>query len=100
MPEPGRPGAEARNILPQELTDRRRPGRVEYNNQHVIAMMRDPTALDPATLADVSVPFDNSGDESDESDNLAPARGILTGLLLALPFWALIGAGAWFFLRG
>lgn len=100
MPDPGSPAAEGQTTIPQTLVERRRPDRVEYDNPHAIAIMRDPTALDPAASADISVPFENLGAESDDNDNLAPARGILTGLLLALPFWALIGAGAWFLLRG
>ena len=100
MPEPGSPDAEGETTPTQTLIERRRPGRVAYTNPHVVALMRAPTALDPATSAEVSAPFEDLGTEHDDSDNLAPAKGILAGLVLALPLWALIGAGAWFFLRG
>jgi len=100
MPEPGLPDAEGETTPTQTLTERRRPGRIEYANPHVVALLRDPTALDPAASAEVSGPFEDLGTEGDDGDNLAPAKGILTGLVLALPLWALIGAGAWFFLRG
>jgi hypothetical protein len=81
------------------LVERRRPGRVEFTNPHVIALLREPTAFDPAVSVEISGVEDLSTAD-DDSDNLAPAKGILAGLLLALPLWALIGAGAWFFLRG
>jgi hypothetical protein len=61
-------------------------------------MMRDPTRLEPATAVDISVPLENLG-AGDDDDNLATAKGILTGVALALPLWVLIGAGAWFLLR-
>jgi hypothetical protein len=82
------------------LIERRRPGRIEYSNPHVIALMRDPTTLDPAAPADVPGPFHDPDTPADDGDGLAPAKGILAGLVLALPLWALIGAGAWLLLRG
>jgi hypothetical protein len=33
------------------------------------------------------------------SDSLAPARGILLGILIAVPFWCLLAVGLWFWLR-
>jgi len=99
MPEPGSPGAEGQTTATPTLVERRRPGRVEFTNPHVLALLRDPTAGDPGTSAEISEQLEDLG-TSEDDDNLAPAKGILTGLLLALPFWALIGAGAWFLLRG
>jgi hypothetical protein len=100
MPEPGLPNAEGQTTITQPLLERRRPGRVEHTNPHVIALLRDPTALDPDAPPDISGPLQDLGTAGDDLDDLAPAKGILTGLLLALPLWALIGAGAWFLLRG
>jgi hypothetical protein len=98
MPEPGSPGAEGQTTVPDTFIERRRPGRLEYNSPQLIEMMRAPTKLDPATSVDISIPLQNLGTE-DDGDNLATAKGILTGVVLALPLWALIGAGAWFLLR-
>jgi len=100
MAKPGSPGAEDQTTPTQTLVERRRPGRVEFTNPHVVAMLRDPTALDPAAAAEISGPVEDLGTTSDGYDSLASARGIVTGVLLALPLWALIGAGAWFLLRG
>lgn len=100
MPEPGSPGAEGQTAPTETLVERRRPGRVEYVNPHVIALLRAPTALDPGASVEISGAAEDLVTADDDGDNLAPAKGILAGLLLALPLWALIGAGAWFFLRG
>jgi len=99
MPERGPPGAEGQTTATSTLVERRRPGRVEFINPHVIALLRNPTTGDPDTSAEFSEPLEDLG-TSEDNDNLAPAKGILAGVLLALPFWALIGAGAWFLLRG
>jgi hypothetical protein len=98
MPEPGSPNVEGQTTLTQPLVERRRPGRVEYTNPHVVALLREPTALDLDAPPDISGPFQDLSTADDASDDLAPAKGILAGLLLALPLWALIGAGAWFLL--
>jgi hypothetical protein len=96
MPEPVSPGAEGQTAATSTLVERRRPGRIEFTNPHVVALLRDAAGIEPAESAELSGPVE----DLDDRDNLAPAKGILTGLLLALPLWALIGAGAWFFLRG
>jgi hypothetical protein len=100
MPEPGSPAAEGQTTDSPTFVDRRRPGRVEYSSPQLIEMMRGQTRLDPAASLNTCIPFENLGIASDDSDNLSAARGILTGVVLALPLWALIGAGAWFLLRG
>lgn len=99
MPEPGSPDVESQTTVEEPLVERRRPGRIEYSNPHVIALMRAPTTIDSGAV-EISTSFDHADTEAEDSDNLAPAKGILTGLLLALPLWALIGAGAWFLLSG
>lgn len=99
MPELGSPAAEGQTIATDTVIERRRPGRVEYSDPQLIKLLRGSTRLDPVTSVDICVPFENLGTESDDRDNLAPAKGILTGLVLALPLWALIGAGAWLLLH-
>jgi hypothetical protein len=100
MPEPCSHATEGQTTDPPTFVERRRPGRVEYSSPQLIEMMRGETRLDPSASLTTCIPFENLGSASDDGDNLSAARGILTGVLLALPLWALIGAGAWFLLRG
>jgi hypothetical protein len=61
--------------------ERRRPGRVEYTNPALVALLRAPSAEpDTTEIAD---------------DPLAPARGIGVGVLLAIPAWAGIAVLVW-----
>ena len=61
--------------------ERRRPGRIEYTNPALIALLRAPSAP-PET--------------EELADNpLATARGIGVGLLLAIPAWAGLGILVW-----
>jgi hypothetical protein len=68
--------------------DRRRPGRAEVN-PHLIPMLRDPAGLDSDLL------LRDSTDPSPDRQDLAPAIGILVGLALSVPLWAIIGALVW-----
>lgn len=61
-------------------SDRRRPGRVGTMSPELLPLLRATT-----------VP--------DHGDGLAPARGIMVGVLLSLVLWAMIGGGAWLVLR-
>ncbi len=54
--------------------DRRRPGRLEQISADLIPLLRTETAQ-----------------YVDGSDSLAPARGIVVGLLLSALLWALVG---------
>jgi hypothetical protein len=67
---------------PSFISDQRRPGRLEHVSPALIPMLRKPGQYVDA----------------DDSDPLAPARGIAVGLLLSAPLWALIGLGVWFIL--
>jgi hypothetical protein len=65
------------------MADRRRPGRTDYQNSHLIAVLRDqPTISNPATAEVDAVPTVLS------VDDLALARGILIGLPIATAMWA------------
>ena len=68
------------------LTDRRRPGRVEYTDKALIALLRDPAA----EVVDDAL-------EIDDGDALAPSRGVLFGLLIGLGMWCAIGLTIWHF---
>ncbi len=58
--------------------DRRRPGRPEAVNPHLIMLLRDPTAPEDPDLIQRS------------QDDLGAARGIAVGLVLSAPFWGLV----------
>lgn len=80
--------AEAR----QQSTDRRRPGRAEYANPDLIALLRTAPFAENAAATDAAV--------TDSENPLATAKGIGVGILLAIPLWALIGLAARFVLLG
>jgi hypothetical protein len=67
---------------PSAVPDQRRPGRLEQVSPALI-----PLPCEPAQCADT--------DQDIDTDPLVPARGIIVGLLLSVPLWALIGLGIW-----
>jgi hypothetical protein len=77
------PEAGASVSTPSVVTDRRRPGRLAQASPALIPLLRKPTQFVDTEL-------------NSNTDPLAPARGILVGLLLSVPFWALVGLGVWF----
>jgi hypothetical protein len=82
---------------PPVVADRRRPGRVNYAQSALIELLRQKPGGATVEEAD---PTSVEADATDEtSDGLAPARGILVGILLSVPIWCLSAAGLWFWLR-
>jgi hypothetical protein len=80
----------------QIALDRRKPRRVETDNRHLIAPLREPTSVSPPLVdraAEKLLP--TVCGEVEDSDPLAPARGIAAGLLIGAAIWSLIGAVAW-----
>ena len=73
--------ADASVANPSSVRDRRRPGRLEQVSPALIPLLREPTRY--------------VDDPGFDSDLLAPARGVLVGLLISVPLWALIGLGIW-----
>jgi hypothetical protein len=73
---------------PVVAKERRRPGRVNYTQPALIDLLRAPP---PSASVDKGV---NGTDEQ-----LAPARGIVFGIMLAVPLWCALGAAAWLVLR-
>ena len=71
--------------------DRRRPGRVDYQDAQLLALLRDqPTITNPATAEVDAYPEVVAND-------LSPARGILLGLPIGAAMWAVISV-IWYFL--
>ncbi len=67
--------------------DRRRPGRPDHASPHLIPLLRTAEIeADAASGALDELPFE---------DALAPAKGIVVGLLLSVPVWAVIGGIVW-----
>jgi hypothetical protein len=79
-----------RATLDLTVTDRRRRGRADYENGHLIALLRDqPTIAPPATTEVDAVA------KVRWTDDLSPARGILIGLPLGVAMWAAIIFAVW-----
>ncbi len=81
------------------LNDRRRPGRKNYTNGFLIAMLRRPSqagaAPDPHAEK-ASAP--EYRDDDDEVDQLGAAKGLILALAFGLASWMLIGIGLWFWI--
>jgi len=73
--------------------DRRRPGRRNYDNPALIALLR--SASKPAAIEDAPEP--QSGVRGE--DDLSPARGVVMSLLIGMVMWSAIGAAIWALLR-
>lgn len=77
-----------------EAEDRRRPGRSAAFSPSLIQLLRKPLpeGEDAAALrAEETLSETIVRDEiEDGTDDLAPARGVLTGLLLSAPLWAIL----------
>jgi hypothetical protein len=80
----GTPGAPVDATAAAPVADRRRPGRVTYANQALIALLRTPSELKTIST---------QGDR----DGPAPAKGMGIGVLLLLLLWEAIGLVAWYF---
>lgn len=85
-------GETAASTIRTRLRDRRRPGRVDYNNPDLVALLRD--ASHPAATQD---PADSSIVFPSE-DALGPARGIALGVVVSGLAWAVIVGSIWILL--
>jgi hypothetical protein len=75
------------------LTDRRRPGRVDFQNPHLVGLLRDSDRVPPAEL-----PAETEFDADEDEDPLRPARGILLGMVIASGMWMAGAVALWTFL--
>jgi hypothetical protein len=78
------------------MHDRRRPGRVEYSDAHLIALLRARQLPDLARpLADGHSGFHLPDAEQYCGDGLGAARGIALGVVLGAVSWTALGAILW-----
>jgi hypothetical protein len=80
---------------PFELTlaDRRRQGRTDHQNAHLIALLRGQSLdIDPAKAEVDAAP------KATSVDDLAPARGIIIGVSIGTAMWAAIVIAVWHFI--
>ena len=77
LTEPGEPRSSS---FPEVVAERRRPGRPETVHPNLISLLRHPATLESAETALVP-PL---------HDDLRPATGIVVGIALSAPFWALL----------
>ena len=82
-------GETAASTILTRLRDRRRPGRMDYSNPDLVALLRD--ASNPADTQD---PADSSIVFPSE-DALGPARGIALGVIISGLAWAVIVGSIW-----
>jgi hypothetical protein len=69
---------------PSVIRDRRRLGRVQQVSATLIPLLRDPAhCVNPDTVED--------------TNPLAPARGVMIGSLISVFLWAFIALGCWLF---
>ena len=76
-------------LLPADI-ERRRPGRVENVNPHMIPLLRDTATVDIAeNHVDIRRHFPHE-------DGLTAVKGIVFAVAVCIPFWALLGTLIWF----
>jgi hypothetical protein len=88
------------NVQDTEVaTDRRRRGRTQTDNPHLITLFRDPIATQRLSEAEN---FRESASpavvQRDEHDPRAVARGIAFGVLGGVGLWAVVCFGVWYLL--
>ena len=74
------------------LADRRRLGRVDYQNPHLLNLLRSP-GEGPPPAEPVEIPAD--AELQEDPDSPAPARGILLGMLIGGSIWVAGGLIVW-----
>jgi hypothetical protein len=73
------------------LTDRRRPGRVDYQDAQLIALLRGQSLdVEPAKA--------EANPKALSVDDLAPARGIIIGVSIGTAMWAVAIFAVWYFI--
>ena len=76
------------------LTDRRRLGRVDYQNPHLLDLLRGRGEV-PLPVEPVEPPADAEPEAGKDTDSPSPARGIVLGMLIGGGLWIAGGLIAW-----
>jgi hypothetical protein len=77
------------------VAERRRAGRRDYHNPHLVALLRT-KALEQWAHGSANVtPYD----EFDDNDQLRPARGIALTVLIGIPMWGGLASAFWLLWR-
>ena len=71
-------------ILRPVVADRRRPGRPENVSPHLIPILRDPSGRNDAPQR-----------QAETGHDLVPLMGIMAGVALSVPVWAVIVGITW-----
>ena len=80
----------------QIATDRRRRGRTQTDNPHLIALFRNPIAVEATSAADIADQIASRAPaETDEHDPRALARGVVVGVSVGTLLWAMVALVAW-----
>jgi hypothetical protein len=74
------------------LADRRRLGRVDYQNPHLLNLLRGPAEAPPPAEPE-EAPVDAGAEE--DPDSPAPVRGIALGVLIGSGIWIAGGLITW-----
>ncbi len=110
----------AENVEHKLARDRRRPNRMRQANPVLVPLLRNPLAkphenvsecefVYPAerdVIVEISVPAEHTAIRPEDIDPLedeigrmlGPSKGIAAGVILSIPIWAAIAAGAWYIL--
>lgn len=75
------------DVVQATQLDRRRRGRPENVSPNLIPLLRNATSLE--------ISPDDAPVTDRVRDDFGPAKGIIAGLLLAIPLWSLIALGVW-----
>ena len=82
----------APDAVQETMRDRRRPGRPENVSPHLIPLLRNAAS---AEIAPDDAPVVDRAQDERAQDDLGPVRGIIAGLVLAVPLWSLIALAVW-----
>lgn len=78
--------------------DRRRPGRIEIINVHLLSLLRRRRASDAAG-AQTDAALDDGSAQFGESNQLAAAVGVFFSVIIGVAMWSCIAAAVWLILR-
>jgi hypothetical protein len=86
---------ERKSVAAETTPDRRRPGRLDYDNPHLIALLRrQPNADQPPPNTAPETGFSDLR-EGHDRNNLSAAAGIAVAVALSSVAWASVALALW-----